>query len=125
MKYYSIVKKSNKTQINKRIVLKGGFSFKQKIGITLYENNLVRYILSKKMDKAIYKLISAYVATENDDDDDSERQALLPKLELLRKTLIDNYARYFSEYEIESYLMKIDHLTDRIQSKLHKKSKRR
>lgn len=124
MKHYSIIKKSDITKIDKKLTLKEGYSFKQKVGITLYEKNLVRYILSKKMDKAIYKLISAYVASEGDDDD-SERQALLPRLELLRRTLIDNYARYLSEYEIESYLMKIDHLTDRIQSKIHKKSKRR
>ncbi len=61
---------------------------------------------------------------ESDDANDSMGE-LLPSIEYLRKILINQYALHLTEIEIESYLIKLDKLENKIGQKLNKKTRHR
>lgn len=123
MKYYLISKTDKTFKSNAGIVLAGGYNFKQRLSITLYDANMINYILNKKIKNSLKSIISLYLLYEDGEDDGDSVETLLPKIEVLRRILIEKYALYLSEGEIESYLTKCDKLEAKIANFGSKKSK--
>ncbi len=121
MEYFLITKTDNKRKLSKPLKLFGGYSFNQKISITIYNYNIIRYILLKKLNNSLKSIINSYILFEQDEDSDAS--ALLPKLETLRNIFIEKYAFYLTESEIESYLMKIDRITEKVSANNVRKSR--
>ena len=69
-------------------------------------------------------LINLYKLYE-DDEDDSRREELLPRIELLRRILIEQYAEFLEEIEIESYLDKLNKFENKVSGTKSKKSRSR
>lgn len=121
---YLIYKNDKTFKTETTLVLKGGYSFNQKLPITLFNAELINYVLNKKLTNSLKGIINLYLLYE-DDEEGAENRAndLIPKIELLRSILIDNYAAFLSEGEIESYLTKMEKLEDKICRGITKKSR--
>lgn len=123
MNYY-LITKTGETWTWKPTKFRGGLSFHQKMSITLYNYEMIRYILVKKMNKSLKKIINLYLLYNSEEGEESgDIEALIPKVEFLRKVFIENYALYMTENEIESYLTKLDKLENKISSRTVKKSR--
>lgn len=123
MNYYLISKTDKAFKCKDSFVPKGGFSFNQKLSITVYNIGMIRYILNKKLTNSLKNIINLYLYYEGADDEDGCANNLLPRIEVLRRILIENYALYLTESEIESYLTKFDKLEAKIGSLGQKKSR--
>ena len=87
---------------------------------------MINYILNKKLTNSLKNIINLYLLYDSDTDDegsDERMESLLPKVELLRKILIESYSIFLSEGEIESYLIKFDKLESKIYRTENKKSR--
>ncbi len=122
MKHYMITK-TDVLATWKPKKFKNGFTFNQKFYITLYNFDMIRYVLITKMNKSLRGFINIYLII-NDDDDNGTLESLIPKIETLRSIFIEKYALYLKETEIESYLMKLDKLEEKIDNRLNRKSRR-
>ncbi|HBA37180.1 MAG TPA: hypothetical protein DCY94_00520 [Firmicutes bacterium] len=123
MEHFSLNKTDKKYTWNP-VMFKGGYTFNQKTHLTLYNYGMTRYILLKKLNISLRNLINLYLVYVEDEDDEGENmENLLPKVETLRNVLIGKYAAYMSESEIEAYLMKLDSLAAKIDSKSNKRSR--
>lgn len=122
---YFILTKIDKIWTWKPAEFVGGYSFKRKTKITLYNYDMIRFILLKKLNNSLKNIINLYLLYETDDSEDGieSLMGLIPKVETLRAILIENYATYLTETEIESYLMKFDRLEEKIDSTNIKKSR--
>lgn len=124
MRYYYLITKRNPIKkLTKKIKFIGGYSFNHKLKINLYEKNIIHYILITKLNNSLKKIINIYLLYEDEEDTDTRNDIILPKVESLRKILIESYAYYLTEGEIESYLTKLDKLESKLFS--NKKSKSR
>lgn len=123
MNYYLISKTDKAFKCKASFVPQGGFSFNQKLSITVYNIGMIRYILNKKLTNSLKNIINLYLYYEGADDGDGCAENLLPRIEVLRRILIEDYALYLTESEIESYLTKFDKLEAKIGSLGHKKSR--
>lgn len=121
MKYYMLIKSDKKKKVKTKLILKGGYQFRQKLKITLFDYEMINYIFNKKITKSLQDIINIFLLYE--DDEDGREGILVPKIETLRQALINKYAGYLSEGEIESYLMKCDKIA--YKTSLRKKSKSR
>lgn len=124
MNHYVIIKTGSTCTLDKALRFKNGFPFKHRLKITLYESNIIHYVLIKKLNDSLKKIINLYLMHESDDANDSMGE-LLPSIEYLRKILINHYALHLTEIEIESYLIKLDKLENKIGQKLNKKTRHR
>ncbi len=122
--YYSIYKKDKTFKTDKKITFKKGYTFDKKITITLYEPSLIKYVLIKKLNNSLKGLINLYKFYE-DDDDDTRREALLPKIEVLRSIFLREYVDFLEEIEIESYLDRFNKLERKVDGSKTKKSRSR
>lgn len=123
MEYYALTKTDT---INRWIptIFKGGYTFSQKLHITIYDFNMIRYILIKKLNNSLKGIINLYLLyTESEEDSDENIASLLPKIETLRAILIEKYAAYLQETEIEAYLMKLDRLAEKVDSRIFKRTR--
>lgn len=123
MRYLVISKTDKKNKMKKKLSLKNGFEFNKSVHITLYNHNMIHYILIKKLNNSLKNLINLYLLYE--DDEDARAKELSPKIELLRRVLIEQYAFYLEEVEIESYLDKLNKLEGKVLNSGAKKSRRR
>ncbi len=123
MKYYMITK-TDTTVKWKPKVFRNGFTFSQKYYITLYDYDMIRYVLITKMNKSLRGFINIYLMVNDDDEDNGTLESLIPKIETLRSIFIEKYALYLRETEIEAYLTKLDKLEEKIDSRLNRKSRR-
>lgn len=123
MEYFWVFKRDGDFKSKKRIVLKDGYSFNQKISITLYNPSMIRYILNRKVNNSLKAIINLYLLYE--DDDDARNSEVLPKIELLRSILLDSYRGFLTDKEIEEYLGKLDKIEKKIGSGKSKKSRGR
>jgi len=105
-------------------IFRNGFTFNQKYYITLYDFDMIRYVLITKMNKSLRSFINVYLMVNDDDEDNSTLESLIPRIETLRSIFIEKYALYLKETEIESYLTKLDKLEEKIDGKLNRKSRR-
>ena len=123
MNYYLISKTDKAFKCKNFFEATVGFSFHQKIAITVYNAEMINYILNKKLTNSLKNIINLYLFYEGEDDGDGCADNLLPRIELLRRVLIESYAFYLSESEIESYLTKFDKLEAKIGNLGQKKSR--
>lgn len=126
MKYYAIYKTDEKKKSEEIIVLKGGYSFRKKTMITLYDDDVIRNILITKLNNSLKGIIDLYLLTESDDesgDGRNETDILMPKIELMRSLLLGKYASFLSKREIENYLNKLEKMEKKIGMKQSKKSR--
>lgn len=122
--YYIITKTDKSYRLERKIILKKGYTFDKKITITLYHYGMIKYVLIKKLNNSLKGLINLYKFYE-DDDDDTRREALLPKIELLRNIFLNQYADFLEEIEIESYLDRFNKLERKVDGSKSKKSRTR
>lgn len=123
MKYFLIAKTDKKVKLLNPLKLKGGFTFKNKMPITIYNREIIRYVLIRKLNNSLKSIINLYLLYDEDDEDNNSE--LLPRIELLRNILIKDYAMFLTEVEIEAYLIKFDRLEEKINSRLNKRIRRR
>lgn len=123
MEYFSLTKTDNNCIWEPKI-FKGGYTFKSKTHLTIYNFNMTRYILLKKLNNSIKNIVNLYLLSDEEDEGDEEVANLIPKVETLRNILIQKYAAYMSESEIEAYLMKLDKLAEKIDTSMNKKRSR-
>ena len=123
MNYYLVSKTDKAFKCAGNLSLSGGFSFNQKTAITVYNLGMIRFILNKKLTNSLKSIINLYLFYEGNEDSDGCADTLLPRIEVLRRILIENYAFYMSESEIESYLTKFDKLEAKIGNLGQKKSR--
>jgi len=123
MKYYMITK-TDTLATWKPKVFRNGFTFNQKYYITLYDFDMIRYVLITKMNKSLRSFISLYLMVNDEDEDNGTLESLIPRIETLRSIFIEKYALYLRETEIESYLTKLDKLEEKIDGKLNRKNRR-
>lgn len=121
MTYYLIFKSNKKWQSNTKITLKDGYEFHQRIKITLYDYQMINYIFNKKITKYLQEIINLFLLYE--DDEDGREGILVPKIETLRRLIIEKYSRYLTEGEIESYLTKCDKIEYKTISRKKQKSR--
>lgn len=122
MNYFLISKSDKIFKSDKKITPKGGYKFNQKIAISLYNNDMIRYILTKKINKSLKDIINLYLLNEEDADGCEE---LMPKIEFLRSLLIEKYSKHLNQYEVDAYLTKLEKLESKMFSSHSKKSRRR
>lgn len=125
MNYFILIKTDKPYKLRQRIFLYHGFPFNKKVKITLYHPETTRFILIKKLNTSLRGLINLYKVYDDDDDDDTRREALLPRIELLRRILIEQYADFLEETEIESYLDKLNKFEYKVDGSKSKKSRSR
>lgn len=123
MKYYVIERTNQKASWNSR-KFKRGFTFNKKECITLYESNMIRYVLTTKLNKILKKYINIYLNTSDEDASDTTIGNLLPKIETMRKVLLKDYAPYLRATDIESYLTRLEKLEMKINKKINKITKK-
>ena len=124
MSYFLIYKTDKKKKVEKPIVLRGGYSFAKKISITLYNPELTRYILKKKINSSLKGIINLYLVCESvEDGDDDAREALAPKIELLRQVLLERYAFFLPQSDVEDYLNKLEKMEKKVGMLQSKKSR--
>lgn len=127
MKYYVIYKTDKKSTLDALPVLEG-YTFKQKIRITLYNRDMTQYILEKKVNKSLRAIIDLYLLYESDDDEengDARRDALIPKIETLKNNLLGKYAYYMPVHEITNYIDKLEKLERKLGTAKSQKSRSR
>lgn len=124
MEYFWIFKTDKKSKSNKKILLKDGYKFNQKVSITLYNYDMISYILKRKINNSLKAIINLYLLY--DDEDDSTRiSEILPKIELLRNILLENYSKWLDEDEVRGYLSKLDKIEKKLGVDKSKKSRSR
>lgn len=126
MEYFAIYKTDKKSASSQPIKLIGGYNFVKKISITLYNRDMVRYILLKKLNNSLKSIINLYLLCEDSEDTDSEanRDILLPKIELMRKLLLERYSLFLNREEVEDYLIKLEKMERKVGNMPTKKSRR-
>ncbi len=122
MDYFLVYKTDKKAKLVKRVTFTGGYSFARKFTITLYNNEMTRYILKKKINSSLKSMINLYLMCENDEDD-AARETLIPKVDFLRSVLIEKYAFYLSRSDVEDYLNKLDKMEKKVGMLQSKKSR--
>lgn len=124
MNYYVLLKTNRASSLEKKLFLFHGYPFNKRIKITIYNPEITRFVLIKKLNSSLRSLINLYKLYE-DDEDDSRREELLPRIELLRRILIEQYAEFLEEIEIESYLDKLNKFENKVSGTKSKKSRSR
>lgn len=125
MEYFSLTK-TDKNCTWEYKVFKNGYTFKAKTHLTLYNFYMIRYVLLKKLNNSLKNIINLYLVYSEDEEESGENgnvANLIPKVETLRNILIEKYAAYMTESEIEAYLMKLDKLAEKIDSNSYKRSR--
>ncbi len=122
MDYFLVYKTDKKAKLVKRVTFTDGYSFARKFTITLYNPEMTRYILKKKINSSLKSMINLYLMCENDEDD-AAREALIPKVDFLRSVLIEKYAFYLSRSDVEDYLNKLDKMEKKVGMLQSKKSR--
>lgn len=126
MHYYLLVKNDIKSKLNDKITLQNGCQFKQKLTITIFNYGMINYIFNKKITNHLKEIINIFILYEDDEDGADERESILiPKIETLRRLLIEKYARFLTEGEIESYLTKCDKIECKTVYRKNQKSRSR
>lgn len=126
MQYYLLVKNDKKIKLSKKIILRNGYQFKQKLSITLFNYGMINYIFNKKITNYLREIINIFILYEGDEDGEDEREGILiPKIETLRRLLIEKYSRFLTEGEIESYLTKCDKIECKTVYRKNQKSRSR
>lgn len=125
MEYYIIYKTDEVKKSTKPLSFKDGYSFTKKMVITLYESGLIKHVLTTKINNSLKSIINLYLMIEEDEDGESEasRETLLPKIELMRRMLLEKYAMFLGIDEVESYLNKLEKLEKKIGKKQYKKTR--
>lgn len=123
MNYYLIIKKDKPSQLKSALKFKQGFQFNQKIKITLYNFQLMNNIFNKKIAKSLQEIINIFLLYE--DDEDGREGILVPKIETLRRMIIEKYSISLTEGEIESYLTKCDKIEYKTRQRMSQKSRSR
>ena len=127
MDYFLIYKTDKSASCDKPIVLTGGYNFVKKISITLYNREMMNYILTKKLNKSLKNIINLYLLCANSEDDETDdeaaREALVPKIDLMRSILLEKYSFFLNKEVIEDYLNKIEKLEKKVGNLQSKKSR--
>lgn len=115
MDYYAIYKTDKNVKICEKGNFRGGYRFVKKTIITLYNRDMMDYILTKKINKNLKDIITLYLACERGEDEDGEACAtLIAKTELLKRVFFENYAPFLSKNRAEDYINKFEKLENKI-----------
>ncbi len=126
MEYYAIYKTDKCAKCKKTIALAGGYEFSKKTKITLYNKEMMHYILTKKLNKSLKDIINLYLAVANadeDEDNDEAREALVPRIELMRNVLLERYSFFLDKGVVEDYLNKLEKMERKVGGLEPKKSR--
>lgn len=116
MMKYNITRNTDKQKLLKKMNLNEGYSFSQKLNIKVYNSDIIRFILKKKINNQIDKLMKMLILVDNADDDDSSLE-LYSKVETLKLLLFEKYSIYLSNEDIQLFLYKIGNIEDKINFK--------
>lgn len=127
MNYFVLYKTDKKANSEKALQFRGGYSFKKKTIITLYNHQMTSYILIKKFNKSLKDIINLYLFYANSEDEDGTGDAvnvLGAKVEMLRAVLLEQYSLFLDRPIVEDYLNKLEKMERKIGS-LHQVKKSR
>ena len=126
---YAVYKSDKKIKLKKRLVLGDGYSFKSKINITMYESDLIKDILVKKINTSLKNIMLSLINIEDSSDDDDERDARVSELkiriETLRTLLLEKYFPFIGKTRVNAYLSRLEEIEGKIPERENRKSRRR
>lgn len=114
-----IIKKKNKLKQISRWQLKNeGFLFNPHIkkdnlikidSLTIYDNKIIKYILSKKIDNEFRKLTSLVLNALNDEEssDNGNICIALNELTKMKSNIMNKYKLYIEKLEYDKYLKRL------------------
>lgn len=114
MSYFTIDKNNASFQYTDKLTFKHGYKFSKRTTITLYNTTLINYVLTTKFNKSLKDIINLYLLWCNDEDADGAVAAIMPRVELLRKILLEDYAFYLDRKTIEGYLDKLEKMERKV-----------
>lgn len=122
MEYFLITKTDKINTIEKKLKLTNGFEFNQRVKIRIYNKNIIKYILTKKINKNLKNIINLLLLIEESDDDTSdELYDLQIKITTLRSILLEKYSKYIGEKITKDYLIKLNKLEVRAGGRTRKR----
>ena len=126
---YAVYKSDKKIKLKKRLALGDGYSFKSKINITMYESDLIKDILVKKINTSLKNIMLSLINIEDSSDDDDERDARVSELkiriETLRTLLLEKYFPFIGKTRVNAYLSRLEEIEGKIPERENRKSRRR
>ena len=125
MEYFLITKTDKINTIDKKLKLTNGFEFNQRFKIRIYNKNIIKYILTKKINKNLKNITNLLLLIEESDDDTSdELYDLQIKITTLRSIVLEKYSKYIGEKITKDYLIKLNKLEVRAGGRIRKRRMR-
>lgn len=125
MPSYAISKSDNRVKLNNKITLEGGYSFRGKTHITMYEKELTKFILVKKINSALKNIMYSLINFDEDDDDGTKASELEIRIETLRVLLLEKYFPFIGKTRANAYLSRLAEIEERLPRKEKRSSKTR
>ena len=100
-----------------------GYKFSRKVTVTLYDEELIVAILTKKVDIALKKIIARFIGLDENDEDGGNQ--LLADIETLKRLLLRDYYKYIGKNKTKAYLLKLQEIESRVPNKTLKKTRAR
>lgn len=123
MENYVISKSDKIFKLKKKAVFANGYSFRGKLNITMYEINLIKDILVKKINTSFKNIMIALVNLDDDDEDSSKVSELEIRIETLRVLLLEKYFPFIGKTRAGAYLTRLEEIEKKIPRKENKKSR--
>lgn len=114
MSTFKLYRDENKYKGEERIDLKKGYSFNKKVKVKIYDKDILRGILKKKMNISLKKIIEEYKDTSESGEDTTN---LLEPIEKLKYNFVKKYSKYFTKEDIIKYADRLNKLENKCAKK--------
>ena len=122
---YVICKSDKKRKLKSKPIFENGYKFKGKMSITMFESELTKDVLVKKINNSLRNIMIALLDLDSDDEDGTKHSELEIRIETLRVLLIEKYLPFIGKTRTNAYLTKLDEIVNKIPRKENKKSRTR
>lgn len=123
MANYVIYKSDNKSKLEKKTSFNYGYSFKGKANVTLYEVDLTKDVLVKKINTSLKNIMTALLNIDDDDEDGTKASELEIRIETLRVLLLEKYFPFIGKTRATAYLSRLEELENKIPRRENRKSR--
>ena len=123
MEYFKVFKTEKEIELDANLILDKGYTFTHKYSITIYNKNLAKTILKRKIELSLKNIFKELIALDEDDGDGVA--SLKARIETLKNLLLSSYYPYIGESATKVYLLKLEDIKTRLPKEKSKKSRTR
>ena len=123
MEYFKVFKTEKEIELDANLILDKGYTFTHKYSITIYNKNLAKTILKRKIELSLKNIFKELIALDEDDGDGVA--SLKARIETLKYLLLSSYYPYIGESATKVYLLKLEDIKTRLPKEKNKKSRTR